>query len=552
MLIIVARSRTTSLESFQPLLVIFPWLVFSLGIERIVLAMHPLAIVRRLMAISYLANGIWLVLSLLGLLLETLGGGTSHFLSLFSLGLFFAIGFRTMIFGSAICSSLLVAFLLAFIQPALLASFISLLNLQALSSNIIPYLAGCIFVISVASYIVITNRASRDQTMSSLTLLRAFLEAWAADRPELMERIVEGKSTSAEVRTRVLSFDTEGPRRPAIVVSDVHPGPFAPVGSSNLPYQLYEYFTQEGYSPLVLHSFSSHDLNLPSRSQVSLLIESLHNPKAGDETRRCTRVLSSTYGRAIVKGINFNGTVLMTITLAPHGMEDFPRSVGEEIEQAARTIGFKDVILVDSHNSQDDLLGEDECSDVVKASNILLKQLKDSSHYTFRVGFCHSSEFGLTFHQDVGPGGIGVILLEVDGVKNLLIGADANNAVVNLRDRLFTNLQGNGLQVMEICTSDTHVTSGKVKRIRGYFPLGELTSLEALTEAIRVLSKKAEERLQNAKMVVSTVNTKLKVMGEQVITDFSKVLDRTSSIAKKGAQALAIEVIALLLIISIL
>ena len=46
---------------------------------------------------------------------------------------------------------------------------------------------------------------------------------------------------------------------------DIHPGPFSPVGGSDIPHQIYKTMNS---SAMVLHSVSDHSLNLPSQQDV--------------------------------------------------------------------------------------------------------------------------------------------------------------------------------------------------------------------------------------------------------------------------------------------
>ena len=501
------------------------------------------------MSISYFSNGVWVFLALIGIMFSFFIN-ESILLSFYSLGFFISIGIRFLVFTAAICNSFKLSLPLAILQPLLLASTTLLLNFPTFPSKWVQYFMGIVFIFSIILYSIFMNNASKDKSLPSLQLLRSFLEAWATDKPDFIEEILEKKSRITYIKTKVLSFFSKN-ARPIIVVSDVHAGPFSLVGSSNIPYELQKWFTQENYSPLILHSFSSHDLNLPSKNQVLKLLSSLHNRKNEKEVMQCTKIITSTVGHATIKGINFDGIALIIITLAPHGMEDFPRFVGEKIEECATKIGYNNIILVDSHNSQGETLTDSEHNDVIEASKNILIKLKDEIQYPFKVSFCHSSEFGVKIQQDVGPGGIGVLLFEIKGTRNFLVGVDANNAIIGLRDNVITNLKNSGINILEICTSDTHVTSGKVRNDLGYFPLGDLTDPEILVDLLLMMCKKAEERLQQANLTLQIVNTEIKVMGKSNLDEFSQIVDRTLSVAKRGGKLIIFELIILILISSL-
>ena len=523
-------------------------LLISFLVEKMLLTNYPVATLKRLMAVSYLANCCWITPALLGLALSPLL--PTAFSALFIVGFFVAVAFRLVIFVAAVCGGDVKGVGVAIFQPLTFFLLIYFVTQNLIPNNLSPFILGSLFVASVGIYLVVVDRASGDKYLNSFKMLRAFLEAWAADKPDLLECLIEERSEEAQIKTYLLTFSTNH-TNPAIVVSDVHPGPFASIGSSNIPFEMQQRLSDK-FAPLILHSFSSHDLNLPSKRDVELLLKSLDDLKSINSSRVCTEFLTETYGKATVNGIAFNGTALLTITLAPAGMEDFPREVGEKIRANAAELGFSDLILVDAHNSQGETNSASELNDIVEASNRLLQKLRASPTYPFRVGFSHSSELNLTFKQDVGAGGIGVLLFEVGGKRFLLVGADANNAVRGLRDKLVNGVNIDGVKVVEICTSDTHFASGKARSPIGYSPLGELTEVGEIINAVRILAKKAEERLADATLITKITYAQVKVMGEKILNEFSKIFDNVFEVAKTGGKILLIELLMIIVAASLL
>lgn len=59
--------------------------------------------------------------------------------------------------------------------------------------------------------------------------VRAFLLAWLVGNPHEFEQTIEKASHEATVKTTLLPFaDGSSFPRPALVVTDIHPGPFYP------------------------------------------------------------------------------------------------------------------------------------------------------------------------------------------------------------------------------------------------------------------------------------------------------------------------------------
>jgi putative membrane protein len=70
-----------------------------------------------------------------------------------------------------------------------------------------------------------------------------------------------------------------------MVLPEIHPGPYHPVGGSNIPYLIYKNLDS---SAMVMHSISDHSLNLPSKNQVENYLENLDNCVTKEEGLTCT------------------------------------------------------------------------------------------------------------------------------------------------------------------------------------------------------------------------------------------------------------------------
>ncbi len=136
-----------------------------------------------------------------------------------------------------------------------------------------------------------------------------------------------------------------------LIVPGVHPGPFSPVGSSNLPGDIYSKLRTEKTIPVIFHSISDHDLNLPSKEEVRKYAESLEEPRIIDRGRTVSLPVEVSEGKATASGFALGKTLLIALTLAPHGMEDLPEIVRTRIEEESSKSGFGESLVIDSHNS---------------------------------------------------------------------------------------------------------------------------------------------------------------------------------------------------------
>jgi putative membrane protein len=398
----------------------------------------------------------------------------------------------------------------------------------------IPTLGGVAIITFIAFYLIFVNRTGAKLIgIGSLKLFRAFLSAWAANRPEFIEEFMDRMSSEETVRASVIVLNSRN-MKIALVVPEVHPGPFYPVGSSNLPYHLQSWFLSNVFSPMIFHGVSGHELNLPSKKEVDKFVSSLKDLRAIASGKTCSVPIIVKVGKATATCIAFGDTVLIMLTLSPFGMEDLPLDLKQKIEGLALKLGYNHAIIVDTHNSQGDEIKKEDCEELIKATEKALTDLKSVDQHNFMIGFAHSSELDPHLGKDIGPAGLGVLVLEIDGKKHSIIASDSNNAVMGLREELLKNFKESRAPVLELCTSDTHVTAGKTSSLKGYIALGERTSSKELPEIIRILIDKSLERMTRADFQVSYVDSSVKVIGMKLIDDFSKVLDKSLSLVKKG------------------
>ncbi len=521
-------------------------LFLSVILDHSALKRNRIATFRRLTFISVSTSVLWLAVVFLGILVFS-----SKLLSFVIVGAFFSAMLRLLVFGAVFFRSPYQALPLATLQPLLLLAVLTA------SSNVYAYVAerplllggGILLLAAVLLYLRLVNRSSSGLLpVPTLTIFQAFLQAWSVEEAAPLEKILEKSSSKTTVTTSVITFHSDGVK-PMIVVPDVHPGPFYPIGSSNLPYQLHHHFAQQGFLSLILHGVSGHELNLVSKNEVNNLLSSYKRLNTLGEGTTCSAPLTVTSNRAVVNGLVFGEYPFLFLTLSPHGMEDFPREIKKPLEETAFANGFKHLFLVDTHNSQGEEIEQDEADEAVDAAEKALNNLRKSTQYPFKTGFAHSSELEETgLAGDIGPAGIGVLVLEVDGTKHTLLAVDANNARRGLREEIISRLRELKISILEICTSDTHVNAAKVPTRQGYITLGDKTSADTLVDVARRLYERAVERLFESKFDIRSVETDVKIVGGRLLNDVSKALDQVTGTARRGGFSLI--VLSLLLFIS--
>ncbi len=519
---------------------VFEALIFvSMMIEQMILLDNPLVTFRRLLLVSFFTYLIWLLVLIFGFVLSI--PFSIDYIYLLLLGFFYCIAFRLLVVGSVFYGNFLQKAFTIFFQPMILTPILfpipSLVEMITVYS--IPTLGGVIVVASVTFLLIFVNKTGAKLLgIGSLDLFRAFLSAWAANRPEFIEEFMDKVSSQRTVRANVIFLNSKD-RKIALVVPGVHPGPFHPVGSSNLSSHLQSWFLSNSFSPMIFHGVSGHELNIPSKKEVDKFVSSFKDLETITSGKSCSVPVEAKVGNATATCIAFGDAVLVMLTLSPFGMEDLPLDLKEKLEGLALELGYNHALIIDTHNSQGDETKEEDCVELIKAAEKAMMNLRSADQHDFMIGSAHSSELDLPLGEDIGPAGIGVLVLEINGKKYSIIAADSNNAVKGLREELLTNFKRSNVPFLELCTSDTHVTAGRTSSIKGYLALGERTSLKELSEIMKNLINKSLGRMTRAGFQVSCVDSSVKVVGMKLIDDFSKVLERSLSLVKKGNLMIA-------------
>jgi putative membrane protein len=176
-------------------------------------------------------------------------------------------------------------------------------------------------------------------------------------------------------------------------------------------------------------------------------------------------------------------------------------------------------------------LVEKDRTDLVTSAKQCLEEMRRQPQFHFKLGFSDLSDAGVSLSSgELGQSGIAVMALVIDD-KGYGIGwADSNNMQNNLRDEIVSNTPG--LSMLEVCTSDTHSTSGKRTK-QGYFALGEIGGADRFVSAFRAVSEKAlESAKDHSSFEFGSTSSQIRVMGSQQFEDYSEALDKSMNVTK--------------------
>lgn len=478
--------------------------------------------------VSWSGNLLWLVIISLGLLSGWVLGNESGLFYLI-VGMFIFASFRIGLFTTVLGLKIKKAWAVCMIQPLpiLLALILPEENWSNVLFGIEEWIVGVAFLAIATLWSVLTDRAGRPWIESTHNLVQAYIASQSKNFTEI-ESIIETKAKFSEVKTSQIKMISPSNKEVSIVIPEIHPGPYHPIGGSNIPYLIYESL---GESALVLHSISDHSLNLPSRNQVDEYLKNLSKENLSEEENSVTEPVTVQINKARVVGILFGKTVLMLLSLSPHGMEDLPVQVKTEIEQYAKNRKYSRVLIADCHNAMGKEISNEDSQDMLKAAKSCLDTLITKDKYPCEFGYANTSKMNLEL-PDLGKGGLGIVCLKINNKKYFLGWSDSNNMENGVREKIVADFEANNKSLLEICTSDTHYTPVKARNKNGYYQFGLITDSEKISRWFLDIATEAEKEIIPGKFKIVESNTKVKVMGPKIFEDLGKTLDKSMIITK--------------------
>lgn len=411
-------------------------------------------------------------------------------------GLFAVIPLRALAVFSMSRTSFVKRTVFTLIEPSLTAlSVIVVLGISVgriVTGLVLASLVGLTFAFALIAVVDVYGR--RIIGFSPIRMFRAFLTDWLEGENHDLESYLSELGVETELDVAAFAFRQKGasPIKGVILVSNFHPGPFLNIGSSVLPF-LFQSVINKRFNAVTLvpHGVSGHELNLVSQEQNARIIEwILANLENARYNGKATPVKRSSNEIATATSQVFDGCALVTMTTAPHDMEDVPSEVASRI--SGLTHGrFRHVALVDAHNclTGPTTMTSQKIGALEDAALSSLQVSAEQAGSVFKVGVARKVPMGFTLQDGFGPGGISVLGIEVDGQRFAYINIDGNNMIRGLREEIIESAKEIGFDDGEVMTTDTHMVNGIVSARLGYHLVGEVVSkaslLDEITEACR-------------------------------------------------------------------
>ena len=195
----------------------------------------------------------------------------------------------------------------------------------------------------------------------------------------------------ADIEVTLLKFDASKPKA-AIIVPQVHPGPFKNIGSSLLPSLLKREVEKEiGGTACVPLGLLGHELDLASQTQnYKIAAQVIASAKFESQAALASPLVRVTDGAATASCQIFGDTAFLSFSLAPKTTEDLPQELGRIVEEEAKKHGIQNAVVVNCHNCLTEVIDTAEHLDELqRAASLCLQKAVTLPTKTFRVGLCY-------------------------------------------------------------------------------------------------------------------------------------------------------------------
>lgn len=530
----LTNSLTLGLSLF--IITIFLDIIMS----KLIMKIDPIYILRRTIALSLFCWLLWGFFVIIGVIFGAMFG-LSWWIKLCLLGFGAVLTLRIIVFVATSSANIFRQLISAILQPYLCVaafivfstSFSSAIITQALPFLIIAPLAASA---TVFSFLYMLDRLGKRVGMPSLPLFRAFMLNWVVGLNAPLETLLEKMGENEDIEVTLLKFDSSKPKA-AIIVPLVHPGPFKNIGSSLLPSLLKRDFEKKyGCDTCTPLGILGHELDLASQAQnhkiITQVIEAANFNATAD---LATPFVKVTENVATASCQIFGNTAFISFTVAPKTTEDLPQELGRIVREEAQKYGLNCALLVNAHNSIDDLNDVEDSLDALQiAASKCLQKAVSLPRKRFMVGSATIFPKEFTLKDGMGTGGITAIVVQVEKQKTAYIVIDGNNMITGLREKILSSLTSEGFEANEVFTTDTHAVSALVTGRRGYHPVGEVMNHDQLISQIINVAKAAVANIEDAKAgCMRLVVPQVRVIGKSRIESLSLLIDMALQRAKK-------------------
>ncbi len=328
----------------------------------------------------------------------------------------------------------------------------------------------------------------------------------AQDGSEL-EKFFNTIGREENVRVRGLIFKRSDGSLIALLVPEVHFGPFRYLGSSALPYQI-EQRLPPTIKAFVLHGAGSHERNASHSAESEKLAEFItkvlqHNTACTSEMHKPMRV-SDGLREAFV--LPTSKHVLIAVSSPVIGGDDLPYEVQRIADEIAAKYGYMGAVVVDCHN----LEGKRE-TDAKRYVPLLKAVLSRGTEPCTNLAIGYGEAYA-PFVRGLCNSKVKVLVLRCGSDLYALVYLYGNNAQMGVRALIRRVLLDRGFADVEVLTADDHTCSGTTFDAPYYAVEPSPSLLRAVSQAV----ERALTDLKEASCCILDISTRLRLVGHTI------------------------------------
>ena len=351
--------------------------------------------------------------------------------------------------------------------------------------------------------------ARRELKISGIALITSMVGQWLYDTIKEKE-IFGAVGSRRDIDIGILALHGRKGYKAIFVMPDIHYGPFLEIGGSVATERIGgELEKRYGATPFVMHGAVNIEDNPVSSRQIDRISEKIRE----EIDRLDVRSLKPAVGsigiaannpcRAI--SIGMEDSCLLTLTKAPMTTEDIERGVGLQLKGIAER-RFRNVLLIDAHNSRIESAPADELRGVYKGSKYV-------SHYgnaiesavskarqkrtRMRFGSASAKTSDTLVRKDLGKGFTSVGIFDFNGRKFCMVYFDANNMLPSFREGILAHVKERYGMDAEVYTTDTHSVNTIALSVSNV--LGRETRLREITPILDSLINGSMKNMEYVK-----------------------------------------------------
>ena len=309
--------------------------------------------------------------------------------------------------------------------------------------------------------------------VSALHFINAFI-AHNTDGDKALDDFFMEVGEDVYVHQASIFFSRAGRGDITFTVPNLHPGPMGEIGGANLPKVLHDLV---GADTFVAHGCATHDFNLISESEVTLMADAVKTSRRDAVfSEGATASRRYTYGTVDICAQGFGDSLLLVATRSPEMTEDLEYAIGLAVMAECQG-HYRHVAFVDAHNCMVDI------AEPVVAGSLTAYEYWNAAQEAsvgraaapvsaFEVG---SARQTVPFSREEGFGDLGIMALvvRVENQVTAYVLFDGNNVEHGVREVL-RNHKLTMVDECEIMTTDSHV----VNTLSGRNPVGYRIAVE--------------------------------------------------------------------------